>query len=271
MTALSVERRRPGTYIATLRLLLRFINLLLAAGGLAMVCYACYMYWLFANNQFPEGAEPHHKKLGFPWFVFAFGGAGAVTFLTAATGLAAVACNSRALLGLYSVLMVLLLLAQAAVAVAFFADESWRRHLPPDATGEAEWMTRVIEENVVVCRWVGLAVLLVQVACMGLAYALSSAQQRLLLDASMDEEDEVWGRRRPLLPQSAANGRAPHGASGTSPSRTDAWSARMRDKYGLDTSQFGYNRAAAEAGTPPPPPLIPREDVGAARRRCAIM
>ena len=46
-------------------------------------------------------------------------------------------------------------------------------------------IAHVIEENVVVCRWVGLAVLLVQVACMGLAYALSSAQQRLLLDASM--------------------------------------------------------------------------------------
>jgi len=46
-------------------------------------------------------------------------------------------------------------------------------------------IARAIERNVVVCRWVGLAVLLVQVACMGLAYALSSAQQRLLLDASM--------------------------------------------------------------------------------------
>ena len=32
-----------------------------------MVCYACYMYWLFSNNQFPEGTEPQHKKLGFPW------------------------------------------------------------------------------------------------------------------------------------------------------------------------------------------------------------
>lgn len=51
-------------------------------------------------------------------FVFAFGAAGAVTFLTAATGLAGVACNSRALLGLYSVLMVLLLLAQARPTTA---------------------------------------------------------------------------------------------------------------------------------------------------------
>ena len=42
-------------------------------------------------------------------------------------------------------------------------------------------------------------------------------------------------------------------------------------RYGLDTSQFGYDPAAAEAGAPPPPPLIPREDGGAAQRRCAIM
>ena len=45
-------------------------------------------------------------------FIFAFGGAGAATFLTAATGLAGVSWNSRALLGCYSVLLVLMLLAQ---------------------------------------------------------------------------------------------------------------------------------------------------------------
>jgi len=42
-------------------------------------------------------------------------------------------------------------------------------------------------------------------------------------------------------------------------------------RYGLDTSQFGYDPAAAEAGAPPPPPLIPREDGRAAQARCAVM
>ena len=42
-------------------------------------------------------------------------------------------------------------------------------------------------------------------------------------------------------------------------------------RYGLDTSQFGYDPAAAEAGAPPPPPLIPRKDGSAAQRRCAVM
>ena len=69
-------------------------------------------------------------------FIFAFGGAGLFTFLTAATGLAGVGWNSRWLLGIYSVLIVIMLLIQAAVAITMFADDSWRKYLPPDQTGE---------------------------------------------------------------------------------------------------------------------------------------
>lgn len=54
-------------------------------------------------------------------FIFAFGAAGAFTFLTAATGLAGVSWNSRALLGLYSVLLVLMLIAQVRVRVPCLA------------------------------------------------------------------------------------------------------------------------------------------------------
>ena len=69
-------------------------------------------------------------------FIFAFGGAGLFTFLTAVTGLAGVGWNSRWLLGTYSVLLVIMLLVQAAVAITLFADDSWRKYLPPDQTGE---------------------------------------------------------------------------------------------------------------------------------------
>ena len=34
--------------------------------------------------------------------------------------------------------MVVLLIAQAVLAVAFFADDSWKKHLPHDDTGEAK-------------------------------------------------------------------------------------------------------------------------------------
>ncbi len=71
-------------------------------------------------------------------FIFAFGGVGLFTCITAASGLAGVTWNSRALLGMYSVLLVVMLLAQAVVAAALFTDKSWRRYLPPDETGEVK-------------------------------------------------------------------------------------------------------------------------------------
>jgi len=37
---------------------------------------------------------------------------------------------------MYSVLIVIMLLIQAAVAITMFADDSWRKYLPPDQTGE---------------------------------------------------------------------------------------------------------------------------------------
>lgn len=53
--------------------------------------------------------------------------------------------------------------------------------------------------------------------------------------------------------------------------RTDAWSTRMREKYGLDTSNFSYNpdRANGEAEGPSSHPI--RQDSLPQQRRCAIM
>ena len=70
-------------------------------------------------------------------FVFAFGAAGILVLITASTALVGVAHNSAFCLGLYSFLMVVLLLAQAALAIAFFTDHSWKKKLPHDETAEA--------------------------------------------------------------------------------------------------------------------------------------
>jgi hypothetical protein len=61
-----------------------------------------------------------------------------LTLLTAATGLLGVRLNSRMLLGVYGSLLAVMLLGQAAVAIACFADDAWSKHLPPDETGEAK-------------------------------------------------------------------------------------------------------------------------------------
>ena len=86
----------------------------------------------------PGTTETHAEKF-VDWcrFIYAFGGAGVLILLTASTALVGVAHNSAFCLGLFSFLMVLLLLAEAALAIAFFADNSWKKKLPHDDTGEA--------------------------------------------------------------------------------------------------------------------------------------
>lgn len=104
------------------------------------------MFYIVINNVMATSTPlPYHDDsnkttlrhaFASPRFIFAFGGVGLFTCITAASGLAGVAWNSRALLGMYSVLLVVMLLAQAVVAAALFTDESWRKYLPPDETGE---------------------------------------------------------------------------------------------------------------------------------------
>lgn len=52
---------------------------------------------------------------------------------------------------------------QGALALAFFADAHWQKRFPPDETGEARKLRRWIQHRMDVCKWVGLALLLLQV------------------------------------------------------------------------------------------------------------
>jgi len=246
-----------GAWLGTLRFLLRVINLILAVLGCAIIAYAVYMF-----VEVKQRPSIH----GFPWFIYAFGGAGVLILVTASTALVGVAHNSAFCLGLYSFLMVLLLLAQASLAIAFFADNSWKKKLPHDDTGEAKQMFHFLKHRLNVVRWVGLATLIVQVMSVMLAYALSNGEQQLLNNAS-DEEDEVW-IRRPSLPRA---GRSPPAQAVEDPQphppRQDPWSQRMRSKYGLDVDQFSYDPTQGDQQAPTLPEPMPEEK----GRRCSIM
>ena len=66
-------------------------------------------------------------------------------------------------------------------------------------------------------------------------------------------------------------------AGGTSGGRSDPWSARMREKYGLDTAQFSYNpeagggRAAAASEGGGARLASAPSGPAPAQRRCAVM
>lgn len=75
--------------------------------------------------------------------MYAFGGVGIIVFATAITGLVGAARSIRRCLNLYSTLVIVLLVAEGAMIVAYFADDSWQKRLPHDDTGEAKQVGRV--------------------------------------------------------------------------------------------------------------------------------
>lgn len=57
--------------------------------------------------------------------------------ITAVSGLYGASYNSRHCLNFYSTMVIVMLLAQCALLVGYFADKSWKQKLPHDDTGEA--------------------------------------------------------------------------------------------------------------------------------------
>ena len=70
-------------------------------------------------------------------FIYAFGGAGLFLFLTAISGLYGACYSNRHCLNFYSTMIIVMLLAQCVLLVGYFADQSWKKRLPHDDTGEA--------------------------------------------------------------------------------------------------------------------------------------
>ncbi|KAF7804572.1 tetraspanin-18-like isoform X1 [Senna tora] len=153
-----------------------------------------------------------------PWFIYSFMGVGIL--LCCVTFLGCIAAE---------VVNVIILLE--AALVAFIAiDHKWEKDLPFDPTGELNSLRSFIEDNVDICEWVGIAVLIVQALSLLLAFILRATISTRRTDS--DYEDEYYVRG--LNPQSAqSSGSTKVDNRGTA---SDAWSSQLRDKYGLNSS-----------------------------------
>eukprot|EP00898_Chlorokybus_atmophyticus_P009251 jgi/Chlat1/956/Chrsp108S01430 len=197
---------------------------------------------------------PSAEPQSIPWFIYGFLAAGCLTF-----------CVST--LGLIGAETGIMLAAQIGLAVAFYVDDSWTKKLPPDSSGQAAKTYKFITENLQIVRIVAVVLLALQVLSVCFALALRSTRPTGL-EALEDEEDVETPRRTPLLQNNrpkAASGssaerlpteRSPLMSSKSSPlaspaktlpargtqgrASKDEWTMRMREKYGLDTSQFTY-------------------------------
>ncbi|XP_031098147.1 tobamovirus multiplication protein 2A [Ipomoea triloba] len=276
-----------------LECLLKLFNFLLTLAGLGMVGYGIYLFVEYKNHS-PSGDEhpiPPSSgelvQLGRPmlvavslannifdnlpkeWFLYLFIGVGVLLFVISCFGCIGAATRNGCCLSCYSVLVILLILVELGAAAFIFFDKSWKKEIPTDRTGNFDMIYEFLEDNWKIVKWVALGVVVLEALMFLLALVVRAANR----PADYDSDDEYIGGPRQQIRQPLINNRQPAPVTGvpvagtldSRPSRNDAWSARMREKYGLDTSEFTYN--PSESNRYPPTNGQPAEERG----RCTIM
>ncbi|TXG54348.1 hypothetical protein EZV62_019604 [Acer yangbiense] len=154
----------------------------------------------------------------------------------------------------YSVLVILLILVELGCAAVIFFDKTWKDEIPTDKTGYFNMIYDFLKENWSIVRWVALGVVILEplsnksaMELQALIFLLALMVRAANKPVEYDSDDEILAPRQqirqPFLnrPPPPATGVPVAGTADQRPSRNDAWSTRMREKYGLDTSEFTYN------------------------------
>ncbi|KAF8090327.1 hypothetical protein N665_0479s0030 [Sinapis alba] len=167
-----------------------------------------------------------------PWFIYSFMAVGVLVCIVTIIGFIAAEAISGCCLCFYSILKTLLILLEAALVAYIAIDRHWEKDLPYDPTGELNSLRAFIEDNIDICKWVGAAVVVVQLLSLLLAMVLRAMVSPKSSELD-DEEDFENPRSRawdPLLGSQANQASA-------GPSKSENWSSRIREKYGLNQSQ----------------------------------
>jgi hypothetical protein len=274
--------------------ILKLFNFLLTLVGLAMVGYGIYLFVEYEKSSSsgdstaiaPTPSSGDMIQLGRPmlmavslsssflddlpkaWFIYLFIGVGAVLFVISCFGCIGAATRNGCCLTCYAVLVVLLILVELACAAFIFFDKSWKDEIPTDKSGDFDMIYEFLEDNWEIIKWVALGVVILEAVLFLLALIIRAANR----PAQYDSDDEYIGGpsqqiRQPLInrPPAPVTGVPVAGALDQRSSRNDAWSTRMREKYGLDTSEFTYN--PSESNRYPQAAVQPTEE----KSRCTIM
>ncbi|CAK9309452.1 unnamed protein product [Citrullus colocynthis] len=246
--------------------LLKLLNFFLSLLGLAMVGYGIYLLVEYLQSPSdvpgPSSSGDHDLvQLGRPmlmavslssnifdnlpkaWFIYLFIAVGVIIFVVSCFGCIGAATRNGCCLSCYSVLLLLLILVQLGCAAFIFFDKTWRDEIPGDKTGNFDKIYELLEDKWEIIRWVALGAVIFEALLFLLALVVRAANR----PADYDSDDEYIAPRQqirqPLInrPAAPATGVPVAGTLDQRPSRNDAWSTRMREKYGLDTSEFTYN------------------------------
>ncbi|OMO77185.1 hypothetical protein CCACVL1_15169 [Corchorus capsularis] len=253
-----------------LECLLKLLNFLMTIVGLAMVGYGIYLFVEYKNASdtllSPVGSDQDLVQLGRPMLMAVSLSSNIFDNLPKAWR----GSLRYLLFWLYrscNAEFMLFDLLELGCAAFIFFDKSWKDELPGDRTGYFDMIYGFVREHWSIARWVALGIVILEALIFLLALMVRAANK----PAEYDSDDEfIQPRqqiRQPLINRAPApaTGVPVSGSLDQRPSRNDAWSTRMREKYGLDTSEFTYNPSESNRYPQATPP--PAEE----RSRCTIM
>ncbi|KAJ4805167.1 Tobamovirus multiplication protein 2A [Rhynchospora pubera] len=239
--------------------LLKLLNLVLGILGLGMIGYGVYLLveWIKLSSDSNSASVPPAlllfvsndilKELEKAWFIYAFIGIGVLLLIMSCFGCIGAATRNGCCLSFYSFLIILLIVAELAVVAFIFLDHNWKDVIPADKTGNFEMIYNFLRKHWKIAKWVALGAVVLEALAFMLALAVRLANQPL--DEDEDDEEYLIGRQRdgarqPLI-GNRQNSQPPSAVPTLEPRpiRNDAWSQRMRNKYGIDVLNFSYNQS----------------------------
>ncbi|KAG9447710.1 hypothetical protein H6P81_013838 [Aristolochia fimbriata] len=198
-------------------------------------------------------------KLPSPWFIYFFMGIGIILCSVTCIGHIAAEAMNGCCLCFYTFLAIVLMLLEGALVGFLIFDKHWAEDIPYDPTGELDRLREFVKDNIDVCQWVGIAVVIVQASSLLLALILRAIVTPRRGDYDSDDDFAMMGSgsRQPLLTSQGAqtSGSTSIDSKGV---HSDTWSTRMREKYGLNPADFMHNHVEPNNGN---------ED----QRRCCIL
>lgn len=183
------------------------------------------------------GIKIYSNPIPAPWFIYAFMGLGIVLCCISCIGHIAAEAINGCCLCFYTILKIVLILLEVALVTFIALDHRWEKDLPQDPTGEIASMREFIEDNIDLCKWVGIAIIVIQAVCLLLAILLGMMVSSQRKDDDMEEGSDSRGRAwEPLLNPHSAQASGSTSGDGKA-FHSDIWSSRMREKYGLNGNQ----------------------------------
>ncbi|XP_010936082.1 tetraspanin-18 [Elaeis guineensis] len=225
---------RPSFGQSCLAVLLKFFNFLQTFVGISILIYSVWVL----NRWNRRGLDLDLEGLPAPWFICAIMGAGVLLCLIAFTGHIAAEVVNGCCLCFFAVLTIILILLEATLVSILVFDKHWEENLPYDSTEELKRFCAFIKENMDICKWVAVTVIVIQALSLLLAMILRAMVPARRVDYDSDEDFVVI--RRPLLDPQGGSSYASTSVGGKG-FHSDFWSSQMRQKYGLNQSEFSYN------------------------------